>query len=226
MRASCSHDNDQLTPCRSGASPSLSLSLSLTPAVVTDRPVTPNDFPMSSACRGSASQVTPSAVHSTSLPSNRMLRTQSWCPDGPRIPRFVTTQNSCSFTKKSDIDDVTERNEVVSMYPHTELPLQMAVDARRCSTLHKSNCDHHLANREFPIHTGVSAAVHAPEQNDQLCPYQHRLLDGVPRTLFSKQSCRSVPGARQAASRQTGSVHATGCSIALGSNRCTNQQTA
>ena len=64
----------------------------------------------------------------------------------------------------SDIDDVTERSKVISMYTHTELSLQMAVDARRCSTLHESNRDHRLANREFPIHTGVSAAIHAPEQ--------------------------------------------------------------
>ena len=68
-------------------SPSMSVSLSLTPGVVTNRPVTPNEFLMSSA------------VHSTILPSARMLCTQSWCPGGPRIPRFETTQNSCSFTK-------------------------------------------------------------------------------------------------------------------------------
>ena len=70
-----------------GTFPSMSLSLSLTRGVVTDRPVTPN---VSSACRGSASQVMLSAVHSTILPSTRMLCTQSWYPGGPRIPRFVT----------------------------------------------------------------------------------------------------------------------------------------
>ena len=102
---------------------SLSSSLSLTPGVATDRPVTPNDYLMNSACRGSASQVVPSPVHSTILPSTRTLCTQSWYPEGPRIPRFVTTQTSCSFAKKNDIGDVF-------VYPHTELLLQMVVDAR------------------------------------------------------------------------------------------------
>ena len=44
-------------------------------------------------------KVMPSAVHSTILPSSRMFYTQSWYPGGPRIPRFVTTRNSRSFTK-------------------------------------------------------------------------------------------------------------------------------
>ena len=70
--------------------------------------------------RGSASQVMPPAVASTILPSDRMLCTQLWCPGCPRIPRFVTTQNSCSFTKNIfNVDDVTEEHEVVSVYPHT-----------------------------------------------------------------------------------------------------------
>ena len=64
----------------------------------------------------------------------------------------------------SDINDATERNKVVSVYPHTELLLQMTLDARWCSTLREANCTHHLANRELPIHPSVSAAVHAPEQ--------------------------------------------------------------
>ena len=110
------------------ASPSMSLSLSLTPSVETDRPVTPNDFLMSSACQGSVSQVMPSAIHSTILPSTRMLCTQLWYPEGPRIPRFVQF-----LEEPSDIDDVAERNKVVSMYPYTELLLQMSVDARRRS---------------------------------------------------------------------------------------------
>ena len=63
-----------------GTSPSMSVSLSLTPGVVTDGPVTPNYFLISSACRRSASQVMPSAVHSTILPSTGMLCTQSWYP--------------------------------------------------------------------------------------------------------------------------------------------------
>ena len=40
----------------------------------------------------------------------------------------------------------------------------MAMDARRCSTLHKTNSNHDLAHREFPIHPSVSATIHAPEQ--------------------------------------------------------------
>ena len=39
----------------------------------------------------------------------------------------------------SDVDDVTESDKVVSMYPRTELLLQKAVDARRRSAMHKSN---------------------------------------------------------------------------------------
>ena len=96
VHASCSHDTDLTLLCQSEPLLPMSVSLSVTPGVVTDRPVTPNDFLMSSACRGSASQVMPSAVHSTIL---RMLCTKSWYPGGPRIPRFVTNQNSCSFTK-------------------------------------------------------------------------------------------------------------------------------
>ena len=64
----------------------------------------------------------------------------------------------------SDIDDVIERNKVLSMYPSTELLLQMSADARRRSALHKSIRDHNLANREFPIHTSLSTAVRTPEQ--------------------------------------------------------------
>ena len=56
-----------------GTSPTMSVSLSLTPGVATDWPVTPNDFLVSSVCRGSASQVMPSAVHSTILSNTRML---------------------------------------------------------------------------------------------------------------------------------------------------------
>ena len=98
----------------------MSSSLSLTPVVVTDRPVTPNDFLMSSACRWSASQVMTSAVHEAARHSDAYA-------GGPRIPRFVTSQFQ---EEPSDIDDVAEKNKVVSMYPHTELLLQMLVDAR------------------------------------------------------------------------------------------------
>ena len=41
------------------------------------------------------------------------------------IPELLQFQK-----EPSDTDDVTERNKVVSMYPHTELLLQMTVDAR------------------------------------------------------------------------------------------------
>ena len=75
-----------------GTFPSISSALSLMPGLATDLPVTPSDFLISSACRGSAFQVVPSAVFSTILPSTRMLCTQSWFPGDPRIPRFVTTQ--------------------------------------------------------------------------------------------------------------------------------------
>ena len=61
-----------------------------------------------------------------------MLRTQSWCPEGPRIPRFVTTQ---FHAEPSNIDIVTERYKVISMRPYTELLLQMSVNARRRSAL-------------------------------------------------------------------------------------------
>ena len=155
---------------------------------------------MSSECRGSASQVMPSVDPSTSLPGTRMLCTQSWYPWGPRIPRLVTSQFQ---EEPSDIDDVAEKNKVVSMYTHTELLLHMAVNARWCSTLHKSNRNNNLANREFPSYNSVSAAVHALEQTTNFAfTSNERPLQGVPRTLFSEQRCRSVLVARLSASRQ------------------------
>ena len=99
VHASYSHDTCPPFPSRAGSLPSMSSSLSLTPGVETDRPVTPNDFRMSSACRGSDSHEMPSSVHSTILPSTRMLCTQSWHPEGPRNHRLVTTQISCNFKK-------------------------------------------------------------------------------------------------------------------------------
>ena len=91
-------------------SPSMSVSLSLTPDVVTDRPVTPNDFLMSFACRGSASQVMPSVVHSTILPSTRMflrvIVVFGWSKDSSirNNPEVFLFQE-----EPSGIDDVTER---------------------------------------------------------------------------------------------------------------------
>ena len=114
-----------------GTSPSMSLSLSLTPSVATDRPVTLNDSLMSSACRGSASHVMPPAVPSTILPSARMLSTQWWFPAGSKDSSNRDNPELLQCHKEpSDIDDVTERNKVVSVYPHTELLLRMTVDAR------------------------------------------------------------------------------------------------
>ena len=52
----------------------------------------------------------------------------------PRRPKDSPIRDNpdlLQFRKKtSNIDDVTERNKVVSVYPHTELLLQMTVDAR------------------------------------------------------------------------------------------------
>ena len=200
----------------------MSSSLSLTPGVKTDRPVTPNDFLMSSECRGSASQVMPSAVHSMSLPGTRMLCTQSWYPGSPRIPRFATSQFQ---EEPSDIDDVAEKNKVVSMYPHTELLLHMAVDARWCSTLHKSNRNNNLANREFPSNNSVSAAVHALEQTTNfaftstgLCREFHEhfspnsAAEVCSSHVYQHQDNRLCPG--------NWLYHFVGKLV----NRCTNQQ--
>ena len=181
----------------------MSSSLSLTPSVVTDRPVTPNDFLMSSACRGSASHVMPSAVHSTSLPSTRTLCTQSWYPERSKNSsiRHHPELLQC-HEEPSDIDDVIERNEIVSMYPYTELLLQMSVDARRRSALHKSNLDHNLANCEFPIHTSVSTAVHTPEQASNFALTSIGFCREFHEHFVSEQRCRSVLGARLSASGQ------------------------
>ena len=86
--------------------------------VVTDRLVTPNDFLMSSAFRGSASHVTPTAVHSAILRSTRMVCTQSWYPIGPRILCSRNPQLLQYYKEPSDIYDVTKRNQFVSVYSH------------------------------------------------------------------------------------------------------------
>ena len=102
----------------------------LLPSVTTDRPVAPNDFLMSSACRRSASEVMPS-VHSKILLSTRMLCRQSWYPEGLKGSSIRKNPELLTFHKKTfDTGDVTEEHEVVSMYPHTEFLLQMAADAR------------------------------------------------------------------------------------------------
>ena len=83
----------------SGVSPSMSSSLSLTAGVETDRPVTPNDFLMRAACRGSVSQEPHQSIPQ-SFPSTRMLCTQSWYPEGPR--RLVTNPELVQFHKKKN----------------------------------------------------------------------------------------------------------------------------
>ena len=74
--------------------------------------------------------------------------------DNPELLQF--------HTETSNIDNVTERYNVISMYPYTELLLQMSVDANRRSALHKSNRDHNLANLEFPIHSIVMLLSNRP----------------------------------------------------------------
>ena len=102
-----------------------------------------NDFLVSAVhVEDLASQVMSSSVRSTILPSTRMLCKESWNPEEPKDASIRDNPNLLQFRKKKtlDIDDVTEAHEVVSVYPHTGLILQMAVDARRCSALHKPDC--------------------------------------------------------------------------------------
>ena len=159
----------------------------------------------------------PSTVHSTILPSTRMLCTEPGYPGGPRIPRLVT----------SDVDDVTERHEVVSVYPHTELLFQMAADARRCSTLHKANCNHDLANREFPIHTSVSATIHAPEQTSNFSLVRAGLLKKLDKHLSPSSAVEVCPAHVHQHQNQMLSPR-SGLSYLIGEliNCCANQQTA
>ena len=129
MHASCFARYRSDASLSIGTSPSMTVSLSLTPGFVTDRPVTPNDFLMSSACRGSASpgdaisgpfhDSAQNALH-TFVVFRRSK--DSSIRDNPELLQF--------HEEPSDTHDVTERNKVVSVYPHTELLLQIKVDAR------------------------------------------------------------------------------------------------
>ena len=64
------------------------------------------------------------AQHSNALHTVVVSRgsKESSIRDNPELLQF--------HKESSDIDDVTDRNKVVSVYPHTELLLQMTVDAR------------------------------------------------------------------------------------------------
>ena len=113
-----------------GTSPSMSVSLFVTPGVVTDRPVTPNVFPdelcISRICLPGDAISGPfhdPAQHSNALHIVVVSRgsKDASIRDNPELLQF--------HKESSDIDDVTERNKVGSVYPHTEL-LQMTVDAR------------------------------------------------------------------------------------------------
>ena len=102
-----------------GTSPSLSVSLSLTPGVPTDRMsriCLPGDA-VSGPFHDPAEH--PNALHTVVVhrgPKDSSIR------DNPELLQF--------HKEPSDIDDVSERNKVVSVYPHTELILQVTVDAR------------------------------------------------------------------------------------------------
>ena len=74
----------------------------------------PDEFSMSGICL-------PGDAFSGPLyePATRMLCTQSWYPEGPRSPRLVTTQNSCSFKKNHSTLTMLPRGTKSSPCTHT-----------------------------------------------------------------------------------------------------------
>ena len=88
-----------------------------------------------------------------------------------------------------DFSDVTDRHEIVAVYPCTKLLLQMSW---RCSTLHEPNCSCDLADRRFPIHTSVSATIHAPEQEANFAlvhaRFHRKVLEHFPPSSTVKMS--------------------------------------
>ena len=135
------------------------IGLTLTPGVVTDRPVSPNDFLMSSAYRGSASQVMPTAVNSTILSNTRML--------------CIHSRESRSLLR---------------------VPIHGAVseEESRCTVML------YLAavmtgQREFPIHSSVSATIHPPGQTSIFALVSTGLLRKLDEHIFPSRAVEVCP---------------------------------
>ena len=173
---------------RGSVTPSVSLGLSLTPGVETDQPESLRTISPSVRHVEDPTQYT-NALHTVMIFGGS---TDSRIRDDPQLLQFRK--------EPLDIGDVKERHTVVSLYPHTELLLQMAVDAWRCSTLHRTNCSHDLAYRKIPVHSSVSATIHAPEQKANFALVRagcHRKL----HKHLSGQRCKSVRGERLSTSK-------------------------
>ena len=155
----------------------------------------------------------PSAVHSTILASTRILCTQIVVSRGTKNSSIPT------FKKKTlDIDDITENNKVVSVYPHTKLLLQMTVDARKMLYPAQSRLQSRLGTSRIPNSLPRLGSRTCPRANVQLCSCQ----------CWPPLEPRQTPFSPSKAVEVLGSVPCNKLSQHVGElvNCCTNQQSS